>query len=281
LDNTYLPHAGNWLENLKVSRGWTDENPTWRREYLGEWCQDESALVYRGFKRRRNLYSGALPSVPWNYIVGLDLGWHDQTAFSVIAYSKYSPNAHIVRAFGRSEMRISRVAEVLLSLQNEFSPSAIVADTGGLGKAICEELKARYSLPIVAAEKTEKLAAIEAINSDYIDGRILVHESCHDLIAQYETLTWDDKRLHENPSMRNDLCDATAYPLRYSRHYWHRPKDADLTPEQLAQKSERDMLERVLENQRNLIEERDNDARGFEGITGSIEGPWSPAGEAW
>jgi hypothetical protein len=278
LDNTYLPHAHDWLTRLRSERGWTEENPTWRREYLGEWCQDDSALVYRGFKRSRNLYRGALSATAWNYIVGLDLGWHDQTAFSVVAYSKYSPNAHVVRAFGRSEMRISRVAEVLLALQNEFAPIAIVADTGGLGKAICEELKARYSLPIVPAEKTEKLATIEAINSDYIDGRILLHESCTDLITQYETLTWDEKRLHENPSLRNDLCDSTLYPLRYSRHYWHRPKDPDLTPEQLAQKSERDMLEKVLENQRNLIEEREDGTRGsFE----ASEAIWSPAGEAW
>lgn len=278
LDNTYLPHAHDWLTRLRSERGWTEENPTWRREYLGEWCQDDSALVYRGFKRSRNLYRGALSATAWNYIVGLDLGWHDQTAFSVVAYSKYSPNAHVVRAFGRSEMRISRVAEVLLALQNEFAPIAIVADTGGLGKAICEELKSRYSLPIVPAEKTEKLATIEAINSDYIDGRILLHESCTDLITQYETLTWDEKRLHENPSLRNDLCDSTLYPLRYSRHYWHRPKDPDLTPEQLAQKSERDMLEKVLENQRNLIEEREDGTRGsFE----ASEAIWSPAGEAW
>lgn len=246
IDNHHLPHAADWLVQLKTNRGWTDENPTWLREYQAQWVQDESALVYRGFKRRRNMYR-ELPMSSWQYIVGLDLGWHDQTAFSVIAYSKYQPNAHIIRSFGRSEMHISRTAEVLLSLQNEFAPAAIVADTGGLGKAICEELKMRYSLPIVAAEKTDKLTAIEALNGDFIDGRVLVHESCSDLINQYETLTWDEKRLHENPGQRNDLIDSALYPLRYSRHYWHRPKAAELTPAELVAKQERDMLEKVLE----------------------------------
>ncbi len=277
LDNPHLPHAASWLEELKASRGWTDENPTWLREYCGQWVQDENALVYRGFKRHRNVYK-LLPQSSWEYIIGMDLGWHDQTTFCVLAYSKHQPNAYVVRSFGRSELHISRIAEVLNSLVAESSPTAIVADTGGLGKSICEELKSRYSLPIRAAEKTEKLTAIEAMNGDFIDSRILVHESCTALMEQMETLTWDEKRLGENPSMRNDLIDSLLYSARFSRHYWHRPKAAPKTQAELVAEAERDMLTKVTQQH-----ERDNDDF-FSGIGSNSHGTqetWGDSGEAW
>lgn len=281
LDNPHLPHAAEWLTDLRASRGWTDENPTWRREYLGEWVQDESALVYRGFKRHRNVFK-LLPAASWEYIIGMDLGWHDQTTFSVVAYSKHQPCAYVVRSFGRSELHISRIAEVLGSLVNEFSPIAIIADTGGLGKSICEELKSRYSLPIRAAEKTEKMTAIEAMNGDFIDGRILIHESCTDLMTQYEQLTWDEKRLHENPSMRNDLCDCSLYALRFSRHYWHCPKAPPLTCAELVAKQERDMLDSVIECQQQIIQEREeNDPSGAFGLFKGATSVWGSSSEDW
>lgn len=219
LDNSYLPHASNWIATLKKQRGWSDDNPTWRREYLGEWCQDPDALVYK-FLRSRNIYRDLpMHESEFTHIIGLDYGWNDQTAFSIIAYSPKHPNAYVRECYGRSEMIPSRVAEELQRLIKRYQPERIVADTGGLGKSITEEMRLRYGLPIVAAEKTDKLSAIDAINGDFIDKRILVHESCLALMTQFEQLTWDDKQ-KENPTLPNDLCDATNYPLRWSRHYW-------------------------------------------------------------
>jgi hypothetical protein len=94
-----------------------------------------------------------------------------------------------------------------------------VADTGGLGRSITEEMRMRYDLPMIAAEKTEKMTAIDMVNCDFVDRRLFVHSSCKSLCNQYETLTWDDKH-KEDPTLPNDLCDSALYPLRFSRHYW-------------------------------------------------------------
>jgi hypothetical protein len=282
LDNPHLPHAADWLVQLRAARGWSDENPTWCREYLGQWTTDASALVYRGFSKSRNLFSGDLPSSAWSFIIGLDLGWHDKTAFCVLAYSKYISNAYVVRAFGRSQMTISKIADTLLELQQQYNPQAIIADTGGLGKSIAEELKARYSLPVLAAEKTDKLAFIETINGDFIDGKVFVHESAHELIQELSTLGWDENRLHENSSQDNHAADSLLYALRFSRHYWAKPKQQKLEGAALAKQIERDMLAAVTNRQQQIIEDRENDdTTGIGSVFGSSEDSWSASSQNW
>lgn len=217
LDNPYIPHAAQWLAELKQRRGWDDNNPTWRREYLGEWCYDPSALVYK-FNEKINTYE-TLPNYDWNYIIGVDYGWNDATAFCVLAYSEHYPDAFVVDCYGYSEMIPSRVAQELQRIMAKYKPERIIADTGGLGKSITEEMRVRYELPIMAAEKTEKYMAIDALNGDFIDKRLYVHKSLHALINQMHNLTWDDKH-KENPALPNDLVDGMLYSHRFSRHYW-------------------------------------------------------------
>lgn len=55
MDNPHIPNARDFIEDLKRRKGWTDDNPTLRREYYNEWVLDSDALVYR-FTKQRNLY---------------------------------------------------------------------------------------------------------------------------------------------------------------------------------------------------------------------------------
>jgi phage terminase large subunit len=217
LDNFHLHNAAGWLSDLKTRREWSDDNPTYRRQYLGEWVVDLSALVYK-FNINKNVYH-ELPNVDFNYVIGLDYGWNDATAFCVLAYSEKHPNAYVLDSYGRSEMTPSMIATELKKLMVKYNPERIIADTGGLGRSITEEMRLRYDLPIIAAEKTEKMTAIDMLNCDFMDRRLFINAKCKALHSQLEALTWDDKH-KEDPSLPNDLCDSFLYSTRYSRHYW-------------------------------------------------------------
>jgi phage terminase large subunit len=232
MDNYHLHNAKTWLEDLKQRRQWTEDNATYRRQYLGEWVIDLSALVYK-FNVNKNLYH-ELPEVHFNYIIGLDYGWNDATAFCVLAYSEKWPHAYIVDCYGRSSMTPSMIAVELEKLMKKYSPERIIADTGGLGKSITEEMRLRYGLPIQAAEKTEKMTAIDMINCDFVDSRLFVNAKLKNLHMQYEALTWDDKH-KEDPGLPNDLCDCCLYAHRFSRHYWGQIPTKQTPIEQLEQ----------------------------------------------
>ena len=167
---------------------------------------------------------------------------------------------------------------------NKYDAVEVIADTGGLGKSITEEMRQRYGLPMRAAEKTEKLTAIETLNGDYIESRIMVLESCTELIEQYGQLTWDSashKRV-ENQQLRNDLCDCTLYAARMSRHYWYREATPKLTGDALTKQLERDMLNIVIQQQHDVIKERENDDPERTGdLFGSAQNEWSSQSENW
>ena len=244
LDNPFMQHAKNYIDDMLVKRGWTRDNPTFRREWLGEWVIDLDALVYR-FRRSRNVYSDMPKGVTVTRIMGMDYGWNDKTTWSIVAYSDRLPDTWIQHVEGGSEMIPSQIAETTLRLIKQFSPSEIVADTGGLGKSITEEMIRRYSLPIKPAEKTEKLTNIHLMNGDFIDGNLRVHASCVDLISEYETLVKNAKG-KEQDGMANDYCDSSLYAWRKAKAYAHVPvKELD---EYERAAAEEDAMEKQLEN---------------------------------
>lgn len=238
LDNPYIPNAKGFIDDLLVRNSWTVDNPTYRREYLNEWVLDTDALVYK-FKDPQNVIQSTPLSDDHSYVIGVDYGWNDKTTFAVLAYSRYSPKIIVVHTEGHGEMIPSQIAGRLGQLAATYKPERIVADTGGLGKSITEEMIRRYSIPVHAAEKTDKATWISLINGDFIDGNLLVMDRNTDLISQYQTLTKDPKDpSKEDPKLPNDYCDSVLYSARYIRAYHNAPRAEPKTIAQIYQETE-------------------------------------------
>lgn len=219
LDNPFLPKAREFIEETKQRNGWSDDNPTYRREWCGEWVQDSDALVYK-FKRERNIYYELPREREWIRVMGVDFGFHDATAFVVLAYSPYDNRVFVEHASEESGLIPSEIAYRIISISHKFNPTRVVCDTGGLGKSITEELRVRHGIPTEAAEKTDKLAWIALMNGAFHESQIMIHDSLKSMADQYERLTKkEDGSGLENPEMPNHLADAALYAWRYCYPY--------------------------------------------------------------
>jgi hypothetical protein len=216
-DNPHLPNAEAFLQAILKRRNWTPDHPTFRRQYLGQWVEDLDALVYK-YAKGRNDYLELPTASEWNRILSLDFGWHDKTAFGITAYNYKMPNVWLEHAEAHSEMIPSEIAGRAIQLIEKFKPSKIVADTGGLGKSIAEEMRRRYSIPVVAASKTDKQSWISLMNGDLRDGNYKIHESLTPVVNQMRTLTKADDG-SEDPNLPNDLCDIALYGYREAKAY--------------------------------------------------------------
>ncbi len=224
-DNPYFPNPEEFVTKIMEKKGWTNNNPTFKREYMGKWVIDLDALVYK-FKPERNLYDSLPEGHQWRRILAVDYGWNDQTAFSVVTYSETHFNVFVEHAEGHSELIPSNIAKRLGELRDIYKPIKIIADTGGLGKTITEEFIQRYHIAIEPAEKREKLTFISMLNGDFVDGRLYVHRSLTDLQNQYLNLQKAENptaTLYEMPGQPNDLCDATLYAYRKAKHFLANP----------------------------------------------------------
>lgn len=216
-DNPHMPNQRDFVDKMMIRRGWTVDNPTYQREWCGMWVEDLDALVYK-YKKEKNDYINLPTSNDWTRILSVDYGWHDKTAFAIIAYHPKINRTYVEYAKGYSELIPSQIAEMLQKLIERFKPAKIVADTGGLGKTITEEMRIRYQIPIMAAKKTDKQSWISLLNGDFIDGNCLVNKNLEELRHQYSTLVKDENG-DEDAGMPNDLCDAVLYGWRESKSF--------------------------------------------------------------
>lgn len=212
------------IEDLVQGNPRIQETPLFKQHYLGQWVIDDDARVYK-FDKTRNTFRGELPKVSsygrWHYIVGLDLGFNDATAWTIAAYHDYSKDLFIIESWKAVGQDITDTAEKTRQILNRYEIDQVIVD--GANKQAVEEMRRRHNLPLTIAQKSSKADFIGIMNGDMICGNIKIHpESCSELIEEYEGLVWDtripDRRV-EHPACPNHCADATLYAWRYCYNY--------------------------------------------------------------
>lgn len=246
-DNVYLPKL--WTQALrdKKRNGWGDDHPTWLRESLAQWVPATGSYVYRyGEVLGATNGAAAVNWTPngrgkhglpegheWRFICGMDLGFEDDFAIVIAAYSMTDGNLYHVYDWKKNHQDFFQMAEEIGNVLKRFGPfDAMVADTGSGGaKTLIETLNKHYGFYIQAAEKREKYDYIEILNGEFLRGGVKILEGSN-LHYELITLQWlmeenDDKsllartgKLKENPAQPNHLCDAFLYLWRFSHHHW-------------------------------------------------------------
>ena len=187
--------------------------PWFRQEYMGEWVPESDARVYKSDLAN---YIDELPpnfTQGCTYLLSIDLGYHDATAFVVSAYNKkYNDKLYILESIKFNKLTITAVATHIKEFRNKYNFRSIYVDAANL-QAV-EEMRQIHSLPLLAAEKQGKEAHIALLNSDFITQNIFILKKTNEaLILELNTLIWDVKALlkgnhKEDATKENHLTDA-------------------------------------------------------------------------
>lgn len=269
-------HSG--AEEWEKSRSTAWENPRVRQrllererdhcERMGKalWFQQEyecafiatgAGLVYP-FDRVRNISPTLDRRIGgWQYVLGIDYGYVESTAFVVLGWQRHDPNVYVVESFKREKLLASEAADVALQLTKKYPFARMVGDVGGLGKGYVEEARRRYRLPIEKAEKNNKRGYIELMTSDLRAGLIKVMPGNEALVAEWMALPWDEDRESPAPDYDDHLADACLYAWRATYGFLEEVRKAGPapgSPEALAAEAEA-MLERRIEEVQRTEEE--------------------------
>ena len=248
----YVPAIANaWANALRTKKrkGWSDDHPVWKREYLGKWAADdtENIFKYRAFlddgtpwnqwDPERDARTGVakLPPGDWRYTYGFDLGSSDPMTLEVLAYDPSARDRTLwqIYEFERKGMYARTIAELLIGEDLDAAnpkgiigvtgwPDAMVADLAHLGGAILDELANVYGIKIAAAEKKHKHDAFELTNGDLLDGRFKVLKGSQ-LEQQMLDLQWEVDEygiLKEPKGKPNHATDAAIYARRAALHQY-------------------------------------------------------------
>jgi len=246
-DNPHLPAKSGQTQAQLVQRdlerkGVSINHPSIRRECFGEWAYDPEALVFKYDPDKNHcdpLSVESLTHHPWNYIIGIDIGFDDADAICVLGYNERLKAAYLFEEVVKNKQGITELVDDLRPIVERYKPDKIVMDTGGLGKKIAEEVTRRYSIFIDPAEKARKFEFIEILNDAMRTQKFFA--SRHSRFAEdCMRLEWEreeDKRIYtpsEKPRIRDnyhsDICDSVLYAFRECYHWLYQPQEPKVLP---------------------------------------------------
>lgn len=218
-ENPYMKKQwGELIDNMTASNPDVKEASWFKTHYLNMWVSDDNLLIIPVSKATK---VKSLPDAKdWIHILGVDLGFNDASAFSIVSFSFHHMKAYVTESFNESGMDFTDVAETIKRLKSKYNISRIVVD--GANKQGVEQMKKRLGLPeLETAEKQGKPVYLKLLRDDIVTGRLcLVEEMNTELELEWSSLQWKDlKKLFEDPRCANHTSDATLYAWRETHAY--------------------------------------------------------------
>lgn len=238
-----------FLDDVCKENEWTRSHPTFVREWMGLWAQDDEALVFP-LSANTNDYQGrgegpfGLPShsdtgiklslLDWRIVIGVDVGYTAANAYAVLATHPSLTRSYVLSVHKRVEQLIDAQAIELRALRSRFTivygarevvPN-IVIDAGGMGKIHAETLALKMGIPVTPADKREKASSIATTRDEVMSGRLQLvrcdqwgDDPCEALADEWHVLVWNDDRDGIADGQEDHGTDAVLYGLRDLRNY--------------------------------------------------------------
>ncbi len=207
------------LQSLKDEKERLGRLWWFQQEYECSFVAAAQGLVYP-FNRKKNV----TPSLKrddrwWQYVLGIDYGFSDSTAYVVLGWQKDDPHVYVIETIEKRGLLAPEAAEIALELTRKYPFARMVGDMGGFGKGYIEEARRRFKLPIQAADKNNKRGYIELMASDLSAGLLKVFPGNEGLIDEWQKLPWDEEREMPADGHKDHLADAALYAWRAACHF--------------------------------------------------------------
>lgn len=233
LENPYMPEPDKFIADLIVKREWTNDNPTLMREWRNHWVLDKKAL-WIDYTEELNHYTELPippPHQPWNYILGVDIGFKDSDALAVLAWSESTPTTFLVEEVVTPKQDITGLANQIEAMQKKYDISKIVMDEGALGKKIGEEFRRQKQIPVEMADKARKQENVTFLNDALRTGKFKAKSASRFAQDSYLVqIDWDKSTPNKiviRKKPHSDIIDAVLYAFKLSPAYaYEKEKEA-------------------------------------------------------
>ena len=224
---TTTPKGRNWLYDnygrMSVFRARTKDNIFLDKDYVdslysiytGDLARQElegefvawEGLVYREFSRDAHV-KPVENNEAWRVVIGLDFGFTNPTAAIVVAFDG-DDKAYALDELYKRRLTPDDLVVAVRELADRYRPESIICDPSEPGQI---EALRRAGLPASPSRVRSVIEGIRDIQSRLAGGRLIVSPQCANLIAEFETYVWNDRK--DAPVKANDhALDALRYAL--------------------------------------------------------------------
>lgn len=253
-------------------------DPSIQRECFGRWVLDTESLLLE-YNPAKNHYEG-LPQARYTYILGMDFGYEDADAFSVLGWDESSPDTYLIEEIIEAKQDFDQMAITFDKLIKKYSFSKIVADPGGGGKKLIETLKKRYPIPMDIADKQGKIANYGLLNNALRTGRFFADKNSRfaqdcNLLERDRDKSTPDKIVVKGHS---DSVDSVLYAFRESPAYGYTkpiPK-----PKRGTREHDDEFAKELWDHQKEKVK-KEKEMRDGEGISWNTDSNMVPEWNRW
>ncbi len=225
-----------WIESSEVKElvdavGLTPDHAIYKREYLGEFCVDPNSLVFEYQTGRNDIDTlpfsmekvQELDREVWRFAMGLDLGFQDRDAISVVGWRKDDPSHTVYEcySFQRNHLDVDKLSEEFIAAYKLWRPIKVIGDNGGHGATkVLKTLEARLGGIVIDSKPTSVHDSIGLLNDELRTGRLKVQPK--GIIANdFKLTTWKaGKRGQEiSDAYHSDILAALRYAMHGAQHF--------------------------------------------------------------
>jgi hypothetical protein len=245
------------------------EHPSIQREWFGKWILDSDSLLLQ-YDQRRNHFDNLPTGIEYQYVMGIDVGFKDADAISILAWSEKDPCTYLVEELVTQKQGLTELVGQIKALNLKYNVSKMVMDMGGLGLKMGEEVIRQHGLPVEAAEKARKMENIEFLNDSLRTGKFKAKANSRFATDSYLVEIDRDKstpdKIKVSDRYHSDIIDAVLYAFKITYGYTFepaKPKAPKWGTKEWADQQSTSMFEREMEGYQ---KERDYErwARGEE-----------------
>lgn len=206
--------------------------PEYHQEWMGEYFVDIDNLVYK-FDPLKNVYTSEFDAE--SAILGVDLGWNDESAFTVFGWSEKSENLYELYSYKESKMDLDEVAMKVMQLKEQYPIFKVVIDSQN-AQGI-QTIENRYHIGFTSADKQGKFEHIRLMNTDLRRGRLKFQEhsewiqEASKLKKKTKAKEGENGKVIEDPKAANHLCDSSLYAYLECRQYWYKEPEVEIPDE--------------------------------------------------
>lgn len=260
-------------------KGVTILDPSIQRECFGRWVLDTQSLILE-YNAEKNHYE-ELPKGKWQYILGMDFGFNDADAFSVLGWTDTSPDTYLIEELVKTKQTYEQMEANFLELHTKYQFAKVKGDPGGGGKKLIESLRARYKVPFEVAEKTEKVANLKLLNNALRTGRFKAKKTSR-FAQDCNLLERDnDKSTPERTVIKghSDSVDSVLYPFRDSPAYYYTPPP--VTPKPGSTEHDKWVEKEFERGTMDRLERERNEKRGKDLLDWKVDSNMVPDWNKW
>lgn len=247
-DNPHLRFGGDRLLEQAIANnpGWTWDTPTFKREYLGIWCEDSESLVFQ-YSPLRNITYDAFDV--GRTILGVDVGYEDGNGYCVTrSQPPNNPEIHVLRCYERTGQKLHGMAAEIEQLRRQYSVNYIFVDEGNNGKLVSKSL-CDMGIPCRPTPKGPKRPRIEYIRGGLAAGTLKVlRGECDTLLGEWGMIPWNEARTDMDERYSNECSDACIYSVLPHRGVYEalleEPEEGTGKAELLQQRRDKETEER-------------------------------------